>query len=64
MSQHTLLRRILPLLAAVLLACGCSGGSDETPDLDPALAQGNAQQIRKDYAALASERSAVEGWCG
>ena len=46
-----LCRWLLPLLSAVLLAAGC-GGSDDAQGLDPAIAEGNAEQIRADYAAL------------
>lgn len=48
-------RWILPLLSAVLLVTGCGGGSDDAPGIDPAIAQGNAEQIRKDYAALSNK---------
>jgi uncharacterized protein YkwD len=43
---------ILPVVAAALLATGCGGGSDEAKGLEADIAQGNAEQIRKDYAAL------------
>jgi len=52
MPQHKFLRRTLPLFAAALLIAGCGGGSDGDTGLDPALGQGNAEQIRRDYAAL------------
>lgn len=54
-----ILRRILLLLVCSLLATGCGGGSDDPGELDPAIAEGNAAQIRKDYAAL-SNKSAMD----
>jgi uncharacterized protein YkwD len=52
MPQHKIVRKLLPLFAAALLVAGCGGGSDGDKGLDPALGEGNAEQIRKDYAAL------------
>jgi uncharacterized protein YkwD len=46
-------RWLLPLLAGAFLAAGC--GSGDSGGLDPALGNGNAEQIRKDYAALANK---------
>lgn len=48
------LRWTLPLLAASLLITGC-GGSGDSPAMDAAIAEGNAAQIRKAYAALTSK---------
>lgn len=47
-------RWILPLLAATMLVTGC-GGSDDPGGLDPGIGEGNAVQIRKDYAALSNK---------
>ncbi len=52
MPQHKILRKLLPLFTVALLIAGCGGGSDGDKGLDPALGQGNAEQIRKEYAAL------------
>ena len=55
MPKKTASRWILPLLAAAMLLTGCGGGSDQTGGLDGDIAHGNAEQIRKDYAALNSK---------
>jgi uncharacterized protein YkwD len=51
MPKKTVYQWILPLIAAALLA-GCGGGSDGGESLDADIAQGNAEQIRKDYVSL------------
>ena len=48
-------RWILSLLAAALVLGGCGSGSDDDGGLDAEIAQGNADQIRKEYAALDSK---------
>lgn len=57
MPKYLVSRWILPLLAAVMLVTGCGGGGDDGRGLDAELARGNAEQIRKDYAALDSKSS-------
>ena len=57
MPKTAVTRWILPLLAATVLVTGCGGGSGGDEGLDAAIAQGNAEQIRKDYAALDSKSS-------
>ena len=53
-------RWILPLLAATMVLGACGGGSDGGHSLDADLAGGNAEQIRKDYAALDSKSTGSE----
>jgi uncharacterized protein YkwD len=57
MPKNTASRWILSLLATAILLTGCGGGSDETEGLVADIAQGNAEQIRKDYAALDAKSS-------
>jgi uncharacterized protein YkwD len=57
MPKNTASRWILPLVATVILLTGCGGGSDESEGLSADIAQGNAEQIRKDYAALDAKSS-------
>ena len=52
MPRNTASRWILSLVATAILLTGCGGGSDQTEGLAADIAQGNAEQIRKDYAAL------------
>ena len=52
-GQHfrSLRRWALPLLACSLFVAGCGAGADDSGGLDPAIAEGNAAQIRKAYGA-------------
>ena len=60
-GQHfrSLRRWALPLLACSLFVAGCGAGADDSGGLDPAIAEGNAAQIRKDYAALSNKSANV-----
>lgn len=40
-----------------MLVAGCGGGSDDGQGLDPAIGEGNAEQIRKEYAALTNKNA-------
>ncbi len=55
MPKKTASRWILPLLVATLALGGCGGGSEGGGGLDADIAHGNAEQIRKEYAALDSK---------
>ena len=59
MPQYRSILRILPLFVAAMVAAGCGGGSGDDSGMDPALGQGNGDQIRKDYAAIESKSAAL-----
>ena len=59
MPQYRSILRILALFVATMLAAGCGGGSDQDQSMDPAIGQGNAEQIRQDYAAIQSKSTAA-----
>jgi uncharacterized protein YkwD len=52
-------RWILALLALTVLAAGCGGGADDQGGLDASGGEGNAETIRKEYAALTNKSVGV-----
>lgn len=55
LNPSFLRRWLAPMVIGILLVSGCGGGADESRSMDAAIADGNATQIRKDYAALSNK---------